>query len=150
MAELVGSQSLPSLPPILLGHITPEVKERVERFYFSVAAIFETWVKRRQSRLNPRKQNRRGGFRADVDEAAGAGLLGSAKHTPGVLDVDPIPGVRRSPLLDEGGAVNHDLSASDIGGDDRIKIAPDRLGTDGTDLHTAILPYLEIAAPPHD
>jgi site-specific recombinase XerD len=49
MAELVGSHSVPSLPPILLGQVTPEVQERVEQFYFSVAAIFETWVKRRQS-----------------------------------------------------------------------------------------------------
>ncbi len=39
-----------SLPPILAGQFTPETQERVERFYFSVAAIFETWVKRRQSR----------------------------------------------------------------------------------------------------
>jgi len=54
MAELVGSQSLPSLPPILAGRITPEVKERVEQFYFSVAAIFETWVTRRQSKHTQR------------------------------------------------------------------------------------------------
>jgi hypothetical protein len=39
-----------ALPPILSGHSTPEMQERVEGFYFSVAAIFETWVKRRQSR----------------------------------------------------------------------------------------------------
>src|ERR1039457_6987002 len=43
-----------SLPPILAGRITPEVKERVEQFYFSVAAIFETWVKRRQSKHTQR------------------------------------------------------------------------------------------------
>jgi len=49
MAELVGSQSLPSLPPILAGRITPEVKERVEQFYFSVAAIFETCVGNRNT-----------------------------------------------------------------------------------------------------
>jgi integrase/recombinase XerC len=54
MAELVGSQSLPSLPPILAGRITPEVKERVEQFYFSVAAIFETWVTRRRSKHTQR------------------------------------------------------------------------------------------------
>jgi site-specific recombinase XerD len=54
MAELVGSQSLPSLPPILAGRITPEVKERVEQFYFSVAVIFETWVTRRQSKHTQR------------------------------------------------------------------------------------------------
>jgi hypothetical protein len=34
-----------------------------------------------------------GGFRADVNEAAGAGLLGSGEHTPGTLHVDAIPGV---------------------------------------------------------
>ena len=39
-----------ALPPILAGQFTPETRERVEKFYFSVAAIFETWVKRRQSR----------------------------------------------------------------------------------------------------
>lgn len=49
MTELVGSHSVPSLPQILVGQVTPEVQERVEQFYFSVAAIFETWVKRRQS-----------------------------------------------------------------------------------------------------
>src|SRR5580700_3496164 len=54
MGELVESKSNPSLPPILLGQITPEVKKRVEQFYFSVAAIFETWVKRRQSRHTQR------------------------------------------------------------------------------------------------
>ncbi len=47
----VPSPLLPSplLPPILDGQVTPHVKERVERFYFSVAAIFETWVSRRRS-----------------------------------------------------------------------------------------------------
>lgn len=39
-----------ALPPILAGQYTPETQERVEQFYFSVAAIFETWVKRRRSR----------------------------------------------------------------------------------------------------
>jgi hypothetical protein len=33
--------------------------------------------------------------------------------------------------------VNHDFSASDIGGDHRIEIAPDRLGIDSTDLLVA-------------
>src|ERR1035438_3427513 len=46
---LVSNVPVP-LPPILAGQFTPETKERVERFYFSIAAIFETWVKRRQSR----------------------------------------------------------------------------------------------------
>src|ERR1700722_20327606 len=50
MTELVGPHSVPSLPPILVGHVTPEIQERVEQFYFSVAVIFNSCVKRRQSR----------------------------------------------------------------------------------------------------
>jgi Tn3 transposase DDE domain len=50
MSELVGSSQLPALPPILAGRITPEVKPRVEQFYFSVAAIFESWVATRVPR----------------------------------------------------------------------------------------------------
>ena len=61
----------------------------------------------------------------------------SADHTRAALDVDAIPGVRRSPLLDKRGAMNHDLSASDIGRRHRIEIAPNRLGTDSTDLRVA-------------
>lgn len=37
------------LPPILLGRVTPAVKEKVARFYASVAEIFEAWVTRRSS-----------------------------------------------------------------------------------------------------
>lgn len=37
------------LPPVLAGHVTPAVRQRVEKFYYSVAEIFETWLKRRQS-----------------------------------------------------------------------------------------------------
>lgn len=37
------------LPPVLAGHLTPEVRARVEGFYSSVAGIFATWVNRRQS-----------------------------------------------------------------------------------------------------
>jgi site-specific recombinase XerD len=37
------------LPPILGGAETPAVRKRVERFYSSVAEIFERWVARRQS-----------------------------------------------------------------------------------------------------
>ena len=52
MANGVVSNLPVPLPPILAGHLrTPETsRKRVEHFYFSVAAIFETWVKRRQSR----------------------------------------------------------------------------------------------------
>lgn len=38
-----------SLPEILLGHATPAIKARVEKFYLSIADIFEVWVKRRES-----------------------------------------------------------------------------------------------------
>jgi hypothetical protein len=37
-----------------------------------------------------------GGFRPHMNEAAGAGQLGSGEHTPGALDVEAIPGVRWS------------------------------------------------------
>lgn len=43
----VADQEL--LPPILAGHDTPQVRQRVERFYLSVAEIFEAWVARRKS-----------------------------------------------------------------------------------------------------
>ncbi len=39
----------PDLPPILVGRATPDVRKRVEQFFFSVASIFEAWVARRQS-----------------------------------------------------------------------------------------------------
>jgi hypothetical protein len=54
----------------------------------------------------------KGGFGADMNEAADAGLLGSSAHTPGALDIDAIPGVRRPPLLDKRGAMDHDVGAS--------------------------------------
>jgi integrase/recombinase XerC len=37
------------LPPILAGQFTPAVKHRVDKFYSSIAEIFESWVTRRQS-----------------------------------------------------------------------------------------------------
>jgi integrase/recombinase XerC len=40
---------LPALPPVIAGANTPDIEKRVEGFYHSVAAIFETWVKRRSS-----------------------------------------------------------------------------------------------------
>jgi integrase/recombinase XerC len=42
------------MPPVLAGQFTPEIQERVERFYFSIAATFETWVKRRRSKHTQR------------------------------------------------------------------------------------------------
>src|SRR5580693_7627121 len=53
MTKLVSNSPV-ALPPILAGQSTPDTQERVERFYFSVAAIFETWVKRRQSKHTQR------------------------------------------------------------------------------------------------
>ena len=52
--EITGNVLPPStdrieLPPVLLGHVTPEVRRRVERFYASVADLFEAWVARRRS-----------------------------------------------------------------------------------------------------
>lgn len=37
------------LPRVLLGHVTPNVRRRVEKFYGSVADLFEAWVARRRS-----------------------------------------------------------------------------------------------------
>jgi len=37
------------LPQVLLGHVTPDVRHRVEKFYGSVADLFEVWVSRRRS-----------------------------------------------------------------------------------------------------
>jgi len=47
--ELVPVVEQELLPPVLAGHQTPQVRERVERFYLSVAEIFEMWVARRKS-----------------------------------------------------------------------------------------------------
>jgi integrase/recombinase XerD len=38
-----------NLPPVLAGAETPAVKKRVERFYTSVAEIFEAWIARHRS-----------------------------------------------------------------------------------------------------
>jgi site-specific recombinase XerD len=48
------------LPPVLAGRLTPEVRERVEGFYASVAGIFESWVNRRKS------EHTRRAYREDV------------------------------------------------------------------------------------
>src|SRR5438132_12289336 len=47
--ELDQSRPENNLPPILAGAATPAIAKRVERFYSSVAEIFESWVNRRQS-----------------------------------------------------------------------------------------------------
>jgi integrase/recombinase XerD len=38
-----------TLPPILAGQSTPQVTERVNQFYASIAEIFEAWIARRKS-----------------------------------------------------------------------------------------------------
>lgn len=48
------------LPVIYAGHATPAVAEKVRKFYFSVADIFEAWVRRRASRHTQRA------YRADI------------------------------------------------------------------------------------
>src|ERR1022692_491197 len=55
-----GSQMLPALPPVLSGSHTPEIQERVESFFHSVASIFEAWVGRRKS------DHTRRAYRGDV------------------------------------------------------------------------------------
>src|SRR5215213_5567444 len=47
--ELVPVVRPELLPPVLAGHQTEHVTERVEQFYVSVAEIFERWVARRKS-----------------------------------------------------------------------------------------------------
>jgi hypothetical protein len=51
---------LPALPPVIAGAFTPEIKERVENFFHSVAAIFEAWANRRKS------EHTRRSYRGDV------------------------------------------------------------------------------------
>jgi site-specific recombinase XerD len=55
-----GQETLPALPPVIAGSFTPEVKERVESFFHSVAAIFDAWVNRRKS------EHTRRAYRGDV------------------------------------------------------------------------------------
>jgi len=47
--QLPAISSDEMLPPILAGSFTSNTRRRVERFYFSVAGCFESWVARRQS-----------------------------------------------------------------------------------------------------
>jgi hypothetical protein len=49
--SLADSENLPALPPVIAGAFTPEIKERVENFFHSVASIFEAWIGRRKSAL---------------------------------------------------------------------------------------------------
>jgi hypothetical protein len=50
LAVLPAAVPPPStLPPVLAGALTPEVRRRVEDFYSAVAEIFERWVRRCRS-----------------------------------------------------------------------------------------------------
>ncbi|MFZ0272383.1 MAG: tyrosine-type recombinase/integrase [Acidobacteriaceae bacterium] len=51
---------MPALPPVIAGAFTPEIQERVESFFHSVASIFEAWVNRRKS------DHTRRAYRGDV------------------------------------------------------------------------------------
>src|SRR3712207_5874665 len=46
---VVAVKDRSELPPILAGAATPDIRERVKKFYVSVADIFESWVARRKS-----------------------------------------------------------------------------------------------------
>jgi site-specific recombinase XerD len=56
-----GTIDLERVPPILAGQSTEAVRRRVERFYFSIAAIFEAWVRRRKSHHTQRA------YRQDIE-----------------------------------------------------------------------------------
>lgn len=54
MTTSTGTQLAPkrqpaALPPILAGNTSPDMRKRVEQFFFSVASLFEAWVTRRKS-----------------------------------------------------------------------------------------------------
>lgn len=69
--ELSPSAPLPKtikaelLPPILIGHTTPEVQAKVAAFYLSIADIFELWIRKRRSPNT--KRSYRAGVMALVD-----------------------------------------------------------------------------------
>ena len=58
LAHATGILDAERLPPILSGQRTAIVEQRVSRFFLSVAAIFEAWVKRRHSRHTQRAYRR--------------------------------------------------------------------------------------------
>lgn len=58
--QVITKSAIDMLPPVLLGQESALVRERVERFYSSVAGIFESWVNRRKS------EHTRRAYREDV------------------------------------------------------------------------------------
>ena len=57
---LISPEVISELPAIQSGHYTAAVAEKVQRFYISIADIFESWVRRRSSQHTQRA------YRADV------------------------------------------------------------------------------------
>ena len=58
-AVSAASRQPMTLPPVLLGSLTPEIRARVEHFYSSVYDLFERWVNRPKS-LHTRRSYRDG------------------------------------------------------------------------------------------
>jgi site-specific recombinase XerD len=48
-AQELSVVATPSIPPILAGHVTPDIRERVEQFYLSGPLLLEGWIKRCRS-----------------------------------------------------------------------------------------------------
>src|SRR6266851_1679863 len=56
--NLVVLRDPDELPPILAGHLTPQLRARAESFYAGVAELFERWVARRPSHHTQRAYRR--------------------------------------------------------------------------------------------
>jgi len=49
MTTQLAPKRQPALPPILACNASPDMRKRVEQFFFSAASLFEAWVTRRKS-----------------------------------------------------------------------------------------------------
>ena len=56
--NLVVLRDPDELPPILAGHLTPQLRARAESFFAGVAELFERWVARRPSHHTQRAYRR--------------------------------------------------------------------------------------------
>jgi hypothetical protein len=65
-----SSQAALTLPPVLLGSLTPEIRVRVEHFYSSVYEIFQRWVNRPKS-LHTRRAYKEGVLLFGTGECSG-------------------------------------------------------------------------------
>ena len=90
LAELIDTGSLAfqtsklnldRMPPILSGHATAAIQHRVERYYCSVASIFEAWVKRRPSTHTQRA------YRQDIEALIEYLKVDWPKHSADLLTV---------------------------------------------------------------